>query len=97
MAGADDLAARCRASARKPDVESGRQNDEPRGDLFAIRQLDGLPLWAGRNVGDLGVDELGALGNLRTHGVDQRVVENAALRRLAACRRRRPKRATQHS
>jgi hypothetical protein len=79
VAGADDLVLDAELVAQS-DVESGGQHDEARGQLLAIRERDVLTLRPGREAGDLGVNDIGALGNLRTHGVDQHVVEDAALR-----------------
>ena len=47
------------------DIQPVRHHDQARGDLFAGRQLDGLPLGTGRDVGDFGVDELTCGRNLR--------------------------------
>ena len=49
MAGAEDLAVDAELLPQA-DIQSGRQNDEARGEFFAVRQLDGLPFGAGREI-----------------------------------------------
>ena len=52
MARADDTRARCRAVAQA-DIQAVRQNDQPRGNLLAVRQRDALPVGARCDRDDL--------------------------------------------
>ena len=78
MAGAEDLALDTEIAAQ-PDTQAVGQHHQPRRDRFAVGQRELLPLRAGRDIGDLGVDEFGGGGDFGADRADQRVVHDAVL------------------
>ena len=78
MAGAEDLALDAEIAAQ-PDTQAIGQHHQPRRDGFAVGQRELLPLRAGRDIGDLGVDEFGGGRDFGPDRADQRVVHDAVL------------------
>ena len=78
MAGADDLALDAEIAAQ-PDIQPVGKHHQPRRDRLAVGQRELLPLGAGRDLHDLGVDQFGGLGDFGPDRHDQRVVHDAEL------------------
>ncbi len=78
VACADDLALDAQRPAQA-DIQAVGEDHQPRRDFLAVRQHEFLPFRAAGDPGSLGVDRLEIFGDLRPHGVDQRVVHHAVL------------------